>query len=306
MRIASMSLAFALLGAVAPAVAQEAVTPLVDAAWVKANAGRENVVVIDIRDKVAETELGDKPYLANAVVAPYGSAGWRTEVQGIPGMLPQVETLAKLIGDLGIDNDDHVVIVPWGTDSTEFGGATRVYWTFKYLGHDQVSILDGGWRQYDAADGERIAEAVKPEAATFNVALNDKVRATTAEVEAALKTGTKLVDGRPTEQYEGKSKSPIVRAEGTLPGAVNIKHSDFFSAENAAFSTPETIKALSEAVGLANDQENIVFCNTGHWASVAWFGLSEVLGNKNTRMYDGSMAEWASDPARPLEDKTGS
>jgi len=306
MRIVATSLALAILGSAVPAVAQDAVKPLVDAAWVKENSGKDNVVVIDIRDKVAETELGDKPYLANAVVAPYASAGWRTEVQGIPGMLPPVEDLAKLIGDLGIDNDDHVVIVPWGTDSTEFGGATRVYWTFKYLGHDQVSILDGGWRQYDAAGGERVAEAAKQEPATFTVELNDKIRATTADVETALKDGTKLVDGRPTEQYEGKSKSPIVRAEGTLPGAVNIKHSDFYSAENAVFSTPETVKALSEAVGLAADQQNIVFCNTGHWASVAWFGLSEVLGNKNTRMYDGSMAEWTSDPARPIEDKTGS
>jgi thiosulfate/3-mercaptopyruvate sulfurtransferase len=306
MRFISAAVALALLGAAGPGLAQEVVTPLVDAAWVKEHSGKDNVVIIDIRDKVGETDLGDKPYLANAVVAPYATAGWRTEVQGIPGMLPPVENLAKLIGDLGIDNDDHVVIVPWGTDSTEFGGATRVYWTFKYLGHDEVSILDGGWRQYDAAGGERVAEAAKPDAATFTVSLNDKIRATTADVEAALKAGTKLIDGRPTEQYEGKSKSPIVRAEGTLPGAVNIKHSDFYSAENAEYATPETIKALSEAVGLAKDQESIVFCNTGHWASVAWFGLSEILGNRNTRMYDGSMAEWASDPARPLEDKTGS
>lgn len=305
MRLILLSLALA-AGVATSAFAQEQITPLVDADWVKANSGKENVVVIDIRDKIAETDLGDKPYIANAVVAPYATAGWRTEVQGIPGMLPSTEELAKLIGSLGIDNDDHVVIVPWGTDSTEFGGATRVYWTFKYLGHDEVSILDGGWRQYDAAGGERVAEAPKAEAATFEVALNDKVRATTADVEAALKDGTKLLDGRPLEQYEGKSKSPIVKAEGTLPGAVNIPHSQFYSKDEALFSTPEKVKELSQAVGIGPDQQNIVFCNTGHWASIAWFALSEVAGNKNTRMYDGSMAEWTSDASRPVEDKTGS
>lgn len=305
MRFVPLSLALA-AGVATSAFAQEQVTPLVNADWVKANSGKENVVIIDIRDKVAETDLGDKPYIANAVVAPYATAGWRTEVKGIPGMLPSTEDLAKLIGSLGIDNDDHVVIVPWGTDSTEFGGATRVYWTFKYLGHDEVSILDGGWRQYDAAGGERVAEAPKAEAATFEVALNDKVRATTADVETALKDGTKLLDGRPLEQYEGKSKSPIVRAEGTLPGAVNIPHSQFYSKDEALFAKPEKVKELSQAVGIGPDQQNIVFCNTGHWASIAWFALSEVAGNKNTRMYDGSMAEWASDPARPIEDKTGS
>ena len=305
MRIALVTFALA-FGFAAPALAQTSENrPLVDAEWVKSNSGKEDVVILDIRDKVEETELGDKPYIANAVVAPYASAGWRTEVNGIPGMLPPLDQITKLIGDLGIDNDDHVVIVPWGTDSTEFGGATRVYWTFKYLGHDEVSILDGGWRQYDAAGGERVAEPVKPEPAKFDYELKEDLLATTAEVEAALKSGIKLVDGRPAEQFEGKSKSPVVRTEGTIPGSVNIEHSKLYSAEYASFANPETVKALSEAVGLASDQENIAFCNTGHWASVAWFGLSEILGNKQTSMYDGSMAEWAADPARPVEKRSG-
>lgn len=299
------SLAFTLSILAYPALAAD-VGPLVDAEWVKANAGKENVVILDIRDKIAETELGDEPYIEGAVVAPYAGAGWRTEVEGVPGQLPPLEQITKLIGDLGIDNDDHVVIVPWGTDSSEFGGATRIYWTFKYLGHDEVSILDGGWRQYDAAGGARSAEAVTPEPATFTADLQEDLRATTEDVAAALEAGTKLIDGRPAEQYEGKSKSPVVRANGTIPGSVNIQHSDLYSADYAAFARPETVKALSEAVGLAADQENITFCNTGHWASIAWFGLSEVLGNKNTSMYDGSMAEWTADPARPVENKSGS
>ncbi|RVG74036.1 sulfurtransferase [Sinorhizobium meliloti] len=303
MRIAS--LAFTLSVLASSALAAE-ISPLVDAAWVKANAGDENVVILDIRDKIAETELGDKPYIESAVVAPYASAGWRTEVGGIPGMLPPLEQITKLIGDLGIDNDDHVVIVPWGTDSTEFGGATRIYWTFKYLGHDEVSILDGGWRQYDAAGGARSAEAAKPVPATFKAEPQDELLATTEEVAAALKAGsTKLIDGRPVEQYEGKAKSPVVRANGTIPGSINIEHSKLYSQDHALFARPETVKALSEAVGLAADKENITFCNTGHWASVTWFALSEVLGNKNTSMYDGSMAEWAADPARPIENKSG-
>jgi thiosulfate/3-mercaptopyruvate sulfurtransferase len=305
MRIAPLTFALA-IGFATPVFAQdEAAQPLVNAEWVKTHAGDENVVILDIRDKIDETDLGDTPYIANAVVAPYASAGWRTEVDGVPGQLPPLEQITALIGGLGIDNDDHVVIVPWGTDSSEFGGATRVYWTFKYLGHENVSILDGGWRQFDAAGGERAAEPAKPEAVEFTYELQDELRATTEDVQAALDAGTKLIDGRPAEQFEGKSKSPVVRIEGTIPGAVNIEHSKLYSGEYATFATPETVKTLSEAVGLADDEDNIAFCNTGHWASIAWFGLSEVLGNKNTRMYDGSMAEWAADPARPVENRSG-
>lgn len=282
------------------AVAQD-VTPLVTAEWLQAHAGDENLKIIDIRDKIAETDLGGLPYIAHAAVAPYGSAGWRVEVEGVPGQIPPPEQIAELIGSLGIDGDDHVVIVPWGTDSSEFGGATRVYWTFKYLGHDAVSILDGGWRQYDALGGERVAEPATPVAATFPVQLRPEMRATTADVEAALTSGVKLVDGRPEEQYLGQSKSPVVRIEGTIPGAVNLPHSKLYSAEYASFAQPDTVSALSRALGLADDEKNIVFCNTGHWASIAWFALHEVAGNENTAMYDGSMAEWTADPARPVQ-----
>ncbi|ODT79268.1 MAG: sulfurtransferase [Pelagibacterium sp. SCN 64-44] len=301
MRLASLIAAAAFVVAAPVIVHAEDVTPLVSAEWLKAHAGDDNLVILDIRDKIAETDLGELPYIANAVVAPYASYGWRTEVQGVPAQIPGDAEIAKLIGDLGIDGDDHVVIVPWGTDSSEFGGATRVYWTFKYLGHDAVSILDGGWRQYDAVGGERVAEAKVPVATTFPINVRPELRATTADVEAALADGTKLVDGRPEEQYLGQSKSPVVRIEGTIPGAVNLPHSKFYSADYASFAQPETVAALTQAVGLGADEKNIAFCNTGHWASIAWFALSEVGGNKNTAMYDGSMAEWAADPARPIQ-----
>ena len=298
MRIAALALT--LTAFVTPALAAD---PLVSAEWLKANAA--NVVILDIRDKIAETDLGTKPYIEGAVVAPYASAGWRVEVEGVPAQIPPVEQIAQLIGNLGIDNDDHVVIVPWGTDSLEFGGATRVYWTFKYLGHDEVSILDGGWRQYDAAGGARTEAAATPQPATFTATVREKLRATTADVEAALAAGTKLVDGRPASQYEGKDKSPVVARLGTLPGAVNIAHSNFYSKDYALFVKPETVDALTQAVGLAKDEKNITFCNTGHWASIAWFALSEVQGNKQTGMYDGSMAEWTANPDRPVELRSG-
>src|SRR5688572_7751196 len=105
MRIAPLTFALA-IGFSTPAISAD-ISPLVDSEWLKANAESDGVVVLDIRDKIQETNLGDKPFIANAVVAPYASAGWRTEVGGVPGMLPPLEQITKLIGDLGIDNDDH-------------------------------------------------------------------------------------------------------------------------------------------------------------------------------------------------------
>lgn len=297
-----LSLTFAALTlSISPVVALDGAGPLVTADWVIENATDNNVVVIDIRANVEGTDLGELPYIANAVSAPYGSAGWRTEIDGVPGALPEIEDITALIESLGVDNDDHVVIVPWGTDSTEFGSATRVYWTFRYLGHDQVSILDGGWRQYDAIGGERVAQPAVAQPGDFDVALNDTLLATADDVLAAIDSDVVLVDGRPVEQFRGESKSRVAAAPGTIPGAVNLPHHEFYSSDYASFVEPETVEALAAAIGVGPSDANITFCNTGHWASVAWFGLSEVLGNTETAMYDGSMAEWTQNPDLPLD-----
>lgn len=274
--------------------------PLVDAAWLEQHLGNESLVVIDVRDPVESVAAYDSAHIPGALKAPYGGAGWRMEIEGVPGQFPGVEATSALIGNLGISNDDHVVIVSQGTNASEFGAATRVYWTFKVLGHDAVSILDGGARAWEAAGGDVTAEATVLEPATFTANFQQHLLATTADVEAALADGTTLVDGRPAAQYRGEGKSPVVRIAGTIPGAVNIDNGVLYNAESASFVSAETVTQLASGVGLEADEANIAFCNTGHWASIAWFALSEVQGNKNTRMYDGSMAEWAADESRPV------
>lgn len=275
--------------------------PLVDAAWLKSNLGNQSLVIVDVRDPTKNDNPYALSHVPGSVSAPYSTYGWRTEVKGVPAQLPPIPQIESLIGKLGINNDKQVVIIPAGTDSSDFGSATRVYWTLKVLGHDAVTILNGGWRAWEAAQGEVSTAAIAPEAATFKATFRPELYATTADVEKARADGTKLVDGRPVTQFEGKAKSPVVRAAGTIPGAINIEQGKFYDAKNASFVSKEAVSELARNAGLNENEENIAFCNTGHWASVAWFGLSEIEGNKNTKLYDGSMAEWAADPARPIQ-----
>jgi len=126
--------------------------PLVDAAWLAANAARPEVVVLDVRNKIggATAETYKAGHVPGAVYSDYLRDGWRTQVDGVPAQLPPVERLAAMIGGLGIYNYSHVVIVAVGTSALDIGCATRVYFTFKALGHDRVSILDGGYSAYAA------------------------------------------------------------------------------------------------------------------------------------------------------------
>jgi thiosulfate/3-mercaptopyruvate sulfurtransferase len=292
----------AVFAALASPAFSEALTdrPLVDAAWLAANLGHEQLVVIDVRDPAEDgTQDYAKGHVPGSLSAPYASYGWREEVNGVPGMLPPVDAIAARIGALGIDGADHVVIVSEGTNSSEFGKATRIYWTFKVLGHDAVSILDGGFKAWTAAGNTVSTEAAVATPAEFVAELQPELLATTEDVRAAIDGPVELVDGRPAKQYSGEDKAPVARVAGTIPSAVNLENSVFYS--ETGFTAADALAGLTDAAGVGADEEAITFCNTGHWASVVWFGLSEVLGRENVAMYDGSMAEWTQDEANPVE-----
>ena len=123
-----------------------AADPLVDAAWAKANAGKAGIVFIDFQPA---TDFM-RGHIPGAVNSNFAKDGWREErvSDKVPDMLAEPNKLAELIGKLGIDNDTHVVMVPPGLNSTDMGIGTRIYWTFKVLGHDKVSLLDGGMAAY--------------------------------------------------------------------------------------------------------------------------------------------------------------
>ena len=289
------------LGPMATAYADDA-TPLVSTAWLSDNLQSADLVVLDIRNRIdgGSLEVFQAGHIPGAVYSNYAEDGWRAERDGVVGMLPEIADLETLIGGLGIDNDDHVVIVPAGTSSTDFGSATRVYWTFKVLGHDAVSILDGGFAAWSDASLPVAQSEFAAEPATFTATFRPELLATTADVRAAIDAeGVALVDARPLEQFSGEAVSNVVARAGTLPGAVNLQQQTLVT-DDAVAIRAETLDGLVAAVGLTEDTPQIAFCNTGHWASIAWFAASELAGHDDVRLYDASMTGWAADAENPM------
>jgi thiosulfate/3-mercaptopyruvate sulfurtransferase len=214
-------------------------------------------------------------------------------------MVPTAAELEKLIGDLGIDEDSHVVVVPAGVNVLDFGSAARTYWTLKYAGVKDVSILDGGvaaWRQA----GLPLESGVKaPSPKIFTATIDKSILAEATDVETIEeKGGTTLVDARPASFFFGKEKAPASQAYGHIPGALNV--------DSAGFYDPKTnrLKPKAELAAIANTLPAgpaVSYCNTGHWAATDWFVLHDVLGRKETRLYAGSMVEWTSNANRPIE-----
>lgn len=271
-------------------------TPLVDAGWLKDRLGGANLAVLDVRTPSAGG------FIPGSVHSDYAMDGWRATIGAAPGLLPETAALESLIGGLGIGNADHVVVVAAGANAADMGNATRVYWTFKTLGHDAVSVLDGGFAAWEATGSPVDAAAATRAPTRFAAAPRAGLRATLPEVEAAVAAGTTpLHDARSAEQFAGQAKSPQARAAGTLPGAVHLDNATFYSGADKRFATADAVRDLAGKAGLPLESGPITFCNTGHLASVSWFALSEIAGVPGVRLYDGSMSEWSADPARPLK-----
>ena len=282
--------------------------PLVDADWLAAHLEAPGLVVLDIRNGIdgGSFEAYAEAHVPGAIYANYLEAGWRTERDGVVGMTPDIASLESLLGNLGIDNDDHVVIVHGGVNASDFGSAARVYWTFNYLGHDAVSILDGGFRGWSEAGLPTISGNRTLEPSLFTAAPRPELLIETGDVEASLDDPSVLrLDARPAEQYFGAEKADPARAPGRIPDSLGLDQGLFFTADGRIREQDEIAAILPERVRSGEVSTIVSYCNTGHWAATNWFVLSEVMELDGVRLYDASMVGWSFDPTRPLETGRG-
>jgi len=278
----------------------ERATPLVTTTWLKEHLKDPDVVVLDIRSAIdgGGAEAYQKAHIPGAIHSDYDKAGWRVTRGGVPFMLPTLPELEKLIGELGIDEDTHVVLVPAGVHYTDFGSAARTYWTLKVAGVANVSILDGGHAAWIAENNAVETGASKPSPKIFTATLNKTLLAEAGDVQTIEKTGgATLIDARPATFFAGKQKAPAAQAYGHIPGAVYLDSATFYDAATNRLKPQAQLAALAAELPQG---PAVAYCNTGHWAATDWFVLSELLGRSDVRLYYGSMVEWTSDAGRPL------
>lgn len=253
----------------------------------------ESPLILDIR---APTAKGDAPsyaagHIEGAVSAPYG--WWRGPKEN-PGQTLSDEKLTTLLQTLGVERDRPTVIVHQGNDGTDFGAAARVYWTLKSSGVSQIAILNGGVNGWVAAEKPLTTGITVPEPSTITASLSDEWLATRDDIGAVVEgaQAATLLDARPMRQFLGFSKHNAAKATGHLPGAVNFSQAQWFDHNGALMSAPAQAAAIAQAIGKAEDEPIVSYCNTGHWAATNWFALSELAGYRNVKMYPGSIVDW--------------
>jgi thiosulfate/3-mercaptopyruvate sulfurtransferase len=275
--------------------------PLISAEALRARLGEPSLFVLDIRTAAdGGRDAYETGHVPGAVHSDYEAGGWRMSAEGVPGLLPSADRLSSLLGRLGFHKSDSVIIVSAGASASDLAAAARVYWTLKAAGHQRIAILDGGYRSWtaDPAHPVETGSGRIRSASAYQVLDDISVRSDVEETLAALNSdAATFIDARSASYFEGKDKAPSAKAAGRIPGARAHDYTHVIDPSTTRLFPKEQLAEQFAGIG---EGPVVNYCNTGHTAALNWFVLSEVLGRKDVRLFDGSMSQWTQDPSRPV------
>jgi thiosulfate/3-mercaptopyruvate sulfurtransferase len=266
--------------------------PVVSTDWLEQNLSK--VTVVDVR-KVEEYKAGHIPGAINVF---YGT--WAVKKGDLLNELPADDDLKDILSSAGIEPGSAVVVMGKTDAPTDRVDATRVAWTLKYAGVNDVSLLSGGYNKWVSDKKAVSVEAVKPRQKPYKGKFNKEFLIKKTDIMNRLEKAV-LVDVREPDFYNGKKKLDFVAKLGHIKGAVNLPTSSMYEKDATYKAKEELARLATGAVGTDTSKEIILYCDTGKFCTAWWFMLHEQLGYINVKAYDGSMMEWARDPAAPVE-----
>ncbi|MEF8913391.1 sulfurtransferase [Natronomonas sp.] len=245
-----------------------------------------------------DTEAYDEAHAPGAI-----GFNWETDLQDQTTRdILSKDDFENLLGEHGITEDSTVVL--YGDNSNWFAAYT--YWQFKYYGHDDVKLLDGGreyWLENDYPTTDEVPEFSPVEYEASGP--RESIRAYREDVENAIERDLPLVDVRSPEEFTGEILAPSGLQEtaqrgGHVPGAQNISWAAVTN-DDGTFKDRDELEELYAEYGIGGDETTVAYCRIGERSSVAWFALHELLGYDDTINYDGSWTEWGNLVGAPIE-----
>ncbi|MGM7722253.1 sulfurtransferase [Metabacillus sp. Hm71] len=265
---------------------------IVSTEWLAAEIEKmnEKLVIVDTRFNLINPEEGYNQYreghipgavyadLEKHLSAPIDQHGGRHP-------LPDVDLLAKCLGEIGIDNDSQVIIYD------DQGGmiASRLWWLLHYIGVSNVAILDGGWKKWTSENNSISTGVPNPSVKTLHPRVNPEWKwVDHDEVKEKLHhSDTILIDSRENPRYLGEFE-PIDPVAGHIPGARNYFWKDVLNEEGSFKKRDELIAHFSD---VPLKKEVIVYCGSGVSACPNILALKEA-GYANVKLYAGSWSDW--------------
>ncbi len=294
--------------------------PIVDTQWLAANLDKVQIVDVRSRPQIyqSEPEFETDAKTGRKTLSEVGGhiAGsrlidmknMRTDrvIAGVTVkyMIPEKADFQKAVQAAGIDAGRPIVLVSVGTDVADIDDVLRVYWQFKVYGEDDIAVLDGGMAAWliEGRPYRVDAAPVRTGSWLATADRSDRYAAGSDDVTRAISSrSATLVDSRDARQFHGLIKRDYVSAYGHLEGARLFPTELVMKQSSGAlkFMSAATYRGLLKGQGIDPDAPAITYCNSGHLSSGPWFLLSELLGNREARLYDGSLHQWTLEK-RPL------
>ena len=257
--------------------------------WLKDKKREENIVIVDVRFQLQDSDAGRKAYLEGHIPgAVY--LDLKKDLSGIPQKhggshpLPDVDTFAAKLRHIGVSQDKTVVI--YDTKNDMF--ASRAGWLLYYVGHKNVNLLDGGLDAWVKEGNELTTEIPTLSEGTFqpHVRTNETVDMNTVK---GRSEDVVLIDSRSYDRYLGKTE-PLYKKSGHIPGATNVFWKGVLREDGSWKNTDELESHFQD---IPKDKEIIVSCGSGVSACPNVIGLKKI-GYTNVKLYPGSYSDWIS------------
>jgi len=211
----------------------------------------------------------------------------------------------ELMGKNGIKPDTEVIL--YGDFNNWF--AAFVFWVFKYYGHENIKIMNGGRKKWELENREYTIDEPNIAKTQYTSGPPDEgLRAYLFDVRRALVRGvTVLVDVRSPKEFTGEITAPPeypmehAQRGGHIPGANNIPWATAVNDADGTFKTVEELQKNYQPKGVTPDKDVICYCRIGERSSHSWFVLKYLLGYPMVRNYDGSWTEWGNMIGNPVE-----
>jgi thiosulfate/3-mercaptopyruvate sulfurtransferase len=257
-------------------------------------------VIVDCRHLLQDFDAGRRMYEAAHIPGAFNAhgeedlAGAKTGKNG-RHPLPDVEEFITFLRDLGVNDDTQIVAYDAGADMW----AARFWYVCRYIGHDAVAVLDGGFAAWTGMNKPISAQIPKsPKNGTIQARIREELAVDAGTVLQSLQSKEfSLIDARGADRFQGQNET-VDPVGGHIPGAINRPFRSNYTGPFGQFKKPEELRSDFQAIGIA--PERIVHqCGSGVSATVNLLAM-EIAGMPGTRVYPGSWSEWCADPSRPM------
>jgi thiosulfate/3-mercaptopyruvate sulfurtransferase len=263
-------------------------------------AHREAWTIVDCRNLLQDGTVGRRIYEAAHIPGAFYAHGEEDLAGAKSGAngrhpLPDPQDFAAFLRGLGVNDDTQIVAYDAGADMW----AARFWFLCRWIGHDAVAVLDGGFAAWAGTNKPLTAGVVVPPGGgTIRPRVRANMVVDANAVSASLQTKEfSLVDARGADRFAGQNET-IDPIGGHIPGALNRPFRENYAGPFGQFKPPQELHAEFEALGIPATRL-VNQCGSGVSATVNLLAM-EIAGLRGGRLYAGSWSEWCSDPARPM------